>query len=143
MKLRDGAMMILLGAIWGTSFLLIRIAAPALGPLVLVVARMIVAGSALLLYAAATHQPIPSLRAAWKPYLILGLANALLPLTLEAFAVMHLNASLAAVLATTAPLFTALTAVVWLRERLTWQKGVGLLLGLAVCSSWSAAVPSR
>jgi drug/metabolite transporter (DMT)-like permease len=52
----------------------------------------------------------------------------------------HLNASLAAILATTAPLFTALLAAVWLNERLTLAKGLGVLLGLGgvgVLVGWS------
>ena len=130
MKLRDGAIMLLLAAIWGTSFLLIRIAAPVLGPIVLVTARMLIAGSVLLLYAVVMRRPILSRHAPWKAYLVLGTINSLLPLTLEAVAVVHLNASLAAVLATTSPLFTALAAMIWLHERVTWQKGVGLILGL-------------
>ena len=87
MKVRDGTVMLLLAAIWGTSFLLIRIAAPVLGPIVLVTARMLIAGSVLLLYAAVMRRPMLSRHAPWKAYLILGTINSLLPLTLEAVAV--------------------------------------------------------
>ena len=140
MKLRELGALLALAAIWGVSFLLIRIAAPQLGPITLVNARMLIASSVLLLYAIVRRHARPALRASWKAYLILGLLNSALPLTLEAIAVLHLNASLAAVLAATAPLFTALAATLWLREPLTLPTLAGLLLGLAgvgVLVGWS------
>lgn len=132
--------MLLLAAIWGVSFLLIRIAAPVLGPIVLVNARMLIASATLLLYAVTTGRQRPTMRTDWKAYLLLGALNSMLPLTLEAVAVVKLNASLAALLATTVPLFTALVAAVWLYEQLTLRRGLGLLLGLAgvgVLVGWS------
>ena len=55
-KLRDLGALIMLAALWGGSFLFMRIAAPALGPVVLAEARVLIAGGALLLYAAAIHR---------------------------------------------------------------------------------------
>jgi drug/metabolite transporter (DMT)-like permease len=140
MKLRNVGALLLLAMIWGISFLLIRIAAPELGPLTLVNARMLIASSVLLLYAVALRQARPQLRASWKAYLILGALNTALPLTLEAIAVVHLSASLAAMLVTTTPLFTALAAALWLGERLTLPKLIGLVLGLVgvgILVGWS------
>jgi drug/metabolite transporter (DMT)-like permease len=140
MKLRELAAVVLLAAIWGVSFLLIRIAAPVLGPIVLVNARMLIASGVLLMYAVLNGRQRPALRTSWKAFLLLGALNSLLPLTLEAMAVIHLNASLTAILATTAPLFTALVAALWLHERITLRKGLGLLLGLlgvGVLVGWS------
>lgn len=140
MRVKDFGAIVLLAAIWGVSFLLIRIAAPVLGPIVLVNLRMLVASGVLLGYATLTGRPRPALRTAWKPYLILGALNSMLPLTLEAVAVVHLNASLVAILATTAPLFTALVAAIWMHERLTLSRSIGLLLGLlgvALLVGWS------
>ncbi|HMQ33442.1 MAG TPA: DMT family transporter, partial [Chloroflexaceae bacterium] len=94
-------------------------------------ARMLIAGGVLLGYALLTRHPLPDLRSAWPAYLTLGALNSALPLALEAFAVVELSASLAAILAATVPLFTVLAAAVWLRERLTVAKVAGVLLGMA------------
>lgn len=82
-------------------------------------------------YGRLAHRPLPKLRASWRAYLALGTLNSVLPLALEAFAVVQLSASLVAILATTTPLFTVLAAAVWLRERLTLANVAGVLLGLA------------
>lgn len=130
MKPLDLLMVLALALIWGLSFLLVRVAAPVLGPLGLVTARMLIAGGALLLYSRIARRPLPNLRTSWRAYLVLGVLNSALPLALEAFAVVELSASLAAILAATTPLFTVLAAAVWLRERLTVANIVGVLLGL-------------
>jgi drug/metabolite transporter (DMT)-like permease len=131
MNSRDMFKLLLLAGIWGASFLLIRIAAPVLGAAGLVTARMLIASSALWLYARATGGALPTLRSTRRTYLTLAALNSAVPLTLEAFAVVHLSASLAAILAATTPLFTALAAALWLRERLTIRITAGLLLGMA------------
>jgi drug/metabolite transporter (DMT)-like permease len=131
MKPLDLLMVLALAVIWGLSFLLVRVAAPVLGPLGLVTARMLIASGALLLYSRLTSRPLPDIRASWRTYLTLGALNSAVPLTLEGFAVVELSASLAAILAATTPLFTVLAAAVWLRERLTAANVAGVLLGLA------------
>lgn len=139
MKPRDLAMLGALGAIWGSSYLFIRIAAPALGTLVLVTVRVLLAGGVLLVYALATRQA-PELRSRWKPFLALGVINSALPFVLITNAVQHLNASIAAILNATTPLFTALVAAAWLKDSLTARKVAGLALGLtgvAVLVGWS------
>ena len=140
MKLQQFSALVLLAAIWGVSFLLIRVAAPILGPPTLITARMLIASGALLLYVFAMRRQLPTLHQSWKAFLILGLLNSALPLSLEIFAVLHIPPSLVAILLTAVPLFTALAAAVWLRERLTPAKMVGLLLGLlgvGVLVGWS------
>jgi drug/metabolite transporter (DMT)-like permease len=140
MQVRNLGAMVLLATIWGVSFLLIRIAAPALGPLALTNARMLIAGVLLLGYAMWKKWELPSLRQRWRDFLALAALNSILPLSLEAFAVVHLNASLAAILGTTTPLFTALVATIWLHEQLRWRKSFGLMVGffgVALLVGWS------
>jgi drug/metabolite transporter (DMT)-like permease len=140
MKRLEFGAFVVLSAIWGVSFLLTRIAAPILGPLALVTARILIASVALLLYALVMRQQRPALRRSWKAYLVLGLLNSALPPSLEAFAVLHVPTSLVAILLTAVPLLTALAATVALHERLTVAKLVGLLLGLlgvGVLIGWS------
>ena len=140
MKFRELMLLLLLAGIWGISFLLIRIAAPVVGTVVLVNLRMLIAGVVLFLYATLVQETRPAWRDTWKAFIILGVINAILPLTLEALAVVHLNASVAAILATSTPLFTALIAAVWLDEHLTVRKSLGLavgLVGVTVLVGWS------
>lgn len=141
MKAYDLALLVLLAAMWGASFLFIRVASPALGPLPLAAARVLLAGGALALYAmAARRLRLRSLRVRWKSYVLLGAINAAIPFTLIAAAELSLTASLAAILNATTPLFAALIAATWLGERLTARRVLGLVLGLvgvAILVGWS------
>ena len=122
-------MLLGLAALWGASFLFMRVSVPALGPIVLADARVAVAGVALLAYAAAIGAR-PALRARWRDYLLLGTVNAALPFSLLAAAQLEIEASLAAVLNAMAPLFGALVAAVWRDQRVTRAAKVGLVLGV-------------
>ncbi|WP_102127944.1 DMT family transporter [Deinococcus planocerae] len=126
---RDLTALLVLSALWGGSFLFMRIAAPALGPVLLIELRVLIAGLALLAFALATRA-LPGFRSRWKHFLVIGVINSALPFVLIATAELHITASLAATLNATTPLFGVLAAALWLGERLTWGKGAGLLLGL-------------
>ena len=71
MGARDLVALVLLGAIWGSSFLFIRVAVPALGPFVLMELRVGLAAAALALFAVAVGR-LPKLRSRWKGLLALG-----------------------------------------------------------------------
>lgn len=143
MKARDVGALILLAALWGGSFLFMRLAAPALGPIVVATARVGLAALALLAWAAAIGQR-PRVWAGWRQFLVMGALNAALPFTLITAAELHLTAGLAAILNATTPLFAALVAAAWLGERLTLAKGAGLALGLGgvgILVGWSPLPP--
>jgi drug/metabolite transporter (DMT)-like permease len=126
----------LLGALWGGSFLFIRVAVPALGPFVLMELRVGLAAVALALYAVVVSG-LPKLRTHWKEFLILGGLNGALPFTLIAASEINLTASLAAILNSTTALFVA---AVWIGEALTTRKVVGVvsgIVGVAVLVGWT------
>jgi drug/metabolite transporter (DMT)-like permease len=129
MKVRDLALLFLLAGLWGASFLFVRIAVPVLGPIPLVAARVLLGGGLLLLYARYIGQVV-GWRQRWQRYLLLGLLNNAIPFTLIATAQLHLTASSAALLNATTPLFSAIIAAIWIKERLTAAKLIGLGLGL-------------
>jgi drug/metabolite transporter (DMT)-like permease len=129
MNAKDVGALLLLSALWGGSFLFIRIAAPVLGPVVLIELRVLVAGVILLLYVLATRSRL-DLRARWRHYLVIGSINSAIPFTLIATAELHLTAGLAAILNATSPLFGAVVAALWIKEALTRNKVIGLILGL-------------
>ena len=139
MKAPDLARLVFLAALWGGSFIFIRIAAPVLGPIVLVTIRVFLAGSALLVYALITRSDL-ELRTRWRQYLILGALNSAIPFVLISTAELQLPASLAAILNATSPLFGAVIAAIWIKDPLTRRKIAGLVLGLigvGVLVGWS------
>ena len=129
MSLKDLVTLLALGALWGASFLFIRVAVPTLGPVLLMELRLGLAAATLALMAAAVGR-LPKTRARWKQFLFLGTVNAAIPFTFIAAAEIYLTASLAAILNSTTVMFTALVAAVWLGDALTSRKVVGILLGI-------------
>jgi drug/metabolite transporter (DMT)-like permease len=127
--------LVALAAIWGGSFLFMRIAAPVLGPAVLIEYRVGFAALFLAVVAWVLHlrgkgAPL-ELRRHWKHYLILGLFNSALPFLLFAFAARTLSASVLSVLNATAPMWGALVGAVWARQPVSGRSALGLLLGTA------------
>jgi drug/metabolite transporter (DMT)-like permease len=122
--------LVLLAAIWGTSFLFMRISAPVLGPAVLIEYRCAIAALFLAIVGYFLNKRL-DLRANWKHYLVLGMFNSALPFLLFAFAARTLTASLLSVLNATAPMWGALIGAAWSRQRISARTGLGLLLGTA------------
>src|SRR5215212_10097641 len=138
MRPRDFAGLIMLGVLWGGSFLFIRVAVPAFGPFMLVELRVGLAAAALFLYALAAGS-MPKIRGRWRSFLVLGFLNAAVPFSLISAAEIHLTASLAAILNSTTVMFTALVAAVWMGDPLTARKVVGVVMGIvgvAVLVGW-------
>ncbi len=138
MRPNDLGALMLLGALWGGSFLFIRVAVPALGPFVLMELRVGLAVVVLTLYAVVVGR-LSKLRARWREFLIIGTVNTAIPFSLIAAAEINLTASLAAILNSTTVLFTALVAAVWMGDPLTMRKVVGVILGIvgvAVLVGW-------
>lgn len=119
-----------LSAIWGASFLFMRIGAQVMTPAVLIEARLFLAAVFLALVALWLRRPL-ALRVHWRHYLILGGLNTALPFLLIAFAARTLSASLLSILNATAPLWGALIGALLLRTGLNAKTALGLLLGLA------------
>jgi drug/metabolite transporter (DMT)-like permease len=71
----------------------------------------------------------PVLRQHWRPVFAVGLLNSAIPFALYAFAVMHISTGLSAILNATVPLFGALVAWLWLRDRPSLSRTVGLAIG--------------
>ena len=130
MKARDLTDLLLLAALWGGSFLFMRYAAPAFGAVPLMWLRVAIASVCLLPLLVARGQ-VGELAPRAGVMAVMGLTNSALPFVLIAWATLSITAGLAAILNATTPIFTAIVAALWLRERLTAVRLVGLLLGLA------------
>ena len=130
MKSRDLIDLLLLAAIWGSSFLFMRMVVPAFGPVALAFVR--VAGAALFLLPLLLWRgEWPVLRQHWRPMFVLGLTNSALPFLCFGYAVYTLPAGLAAIFNAATPLSTALIARAWLGTPLTRWRSLGLALGFA------------
>ena len=130
MKAGDYARLVALSAIWGASFIFMRVAAPAFGTVLTAEGRLLIAG---LVLAAWFHFAgfDAQWRRHWKAYAVIGLVNLALPSLLYAFALSHIPASIGAVLNSTAPMFGALLAAFFLRERFTRRMAAGCAAGVA------------
>jgi drug/metabolite transporter (DMT)-like permease len=138
MRPRDFAGLVLLGALWGGSFLFIRVAVPALGPFLLAELRVGLAAVALFLFALAAGR-VPEIRHRWRSFLVLGFLNAAVPFSLISAAEIHLTASLAAILNSTTVMFSAIVAAVWIGDVLTARKAIGIvfgIIGVSVLVGW-------
>ncbi|MTV40297.1 DMT family transporter [Duganella radicis] len=120
--------LILLAAIWGGSFLFMRIAAPVLGAAVLIEYRVLFAAVFLAVIGVFLKKSL-DLKQNWKHYFILGLFNSALPFLMFAFAARTLSASVLAVLNATTPLWGTLIAAVWSRTMVSGKVMIGLALG--------------
>ena len=119
---------LLLAAIWGSSFLFMRLAAVELGALPTAAIRVAIASLFLLpLMLAKGHWG--ALRQHWKPVLFVGVLNSGVPFALYSFAVMHITTGFSSILNATVPLFGAVVAWVWLGDKPSLSRTVGLGIG--------------
>jgi drug/metabolite transporter (DMT)-like permease len=128
MKTSDLAELIALAAIWGASFLFMRIGAGEFGAVPLAMLR-IAGGAALLLPLVALKGQTNEMRRHWRAICVVGLLNSAIPYALFALAALAINAGLSAILNATAPLWGALVAWLWLHDRLAPSRVLGLVLG--------------
>jgi drug/metabolite transporter (DMT)-like permease len=66
----------------------------------------------------------------WRPYLVLGVLNTALPWGLYAWSGKYIGASYMAILNAAAPWFAAICGAIWLGEKFSWRKSLGLALGM-------------
>ena len=125
---RQFTQLVLLSAVWGGSFPLIRVAVPAFGPIAMACLRCALAALVLSAIMRWTRQAWPA-RAHWRSLTGLGILTLVVPFILYNWAGLVLPAGYSAVLNATAPMFGVLAGVMWAQERFTPSKGVGCVLG--------------
>ena len=140
MRASDLVELFLLAALWGASFLFMRLGAAQFGPIALVFLR--VAGASLLLLPLlAARGQVGALRAHWRAIAAVGVVNSALPFLLFALAALALTTALMSVFNATVAIWGALIAWLWLGEKLTAARWLGLVIGVAgvVGLSWDKA----
>lgn len=121
--------LLLLGAVWGTSFLFIKIAVAELPPETLVAARLVIASLILLVVLYASGQRLPTRLRTWADLFFLGGVGLVTPYLLITWGEQHIASGMAAILNATTPLFTVLLTYLWTREE---QLSGARLLGVGV-----------
>ncbi|MBA4263730.1 MAG: permease [Comamonadaceae bacterium] len=127
MKTRYFAQLVALSALWGASFLFIRIASPVMGPMVLAGCRVALAGATLALIMRGLKQKWPWEH--WRELMVLGALSVAVPFLLYAWAALRLPAGYSALLNTTAVVFGTLASAWYKEDTLTLRKLLGCALG--------------
>lgn len=130
MKPQDAVELLALAAVWGASFLFMRLGAADFGPVVLAALRVGLAALVLLPLLWQRGQ-VAALRSHWRAIAVVGVINSALPFVLFGMAALAINAGLSSIFNATAPLWGALIAWAWLGERLSRVRVLGLALGFA------------
>ncbi|KHK57420.1 membrane protein [Ralstonia sp. A12] len=128
MRRSDVLELLTLAALWGGSFLFMRVAAPQFGPVALIALRVAIA-SCFLVPVLTWRGGMGALRAHWPHLLAVGVLNSAIPFCLFAYAELTLTAGFTSVLNATAPLFAAIVAFAWLGERMSSLRVLGLAIG--------------
>ncbi len=128
MRRSDVLELLTLAALWGGSFLFMRVAAPQFGPVALIALRVGIA-SCFLVPVLAWRGGLGALRTHWPHMLAVGVLNSAIPFCLFAYAELTLTAGFTSVLNAATPLFTAIVAFLWLGDRLSSWRVLGLAIG--------------
>jgi drug/metabolite transporter (DMT)-like permease len=126
-------MLILLAAIWGASYLFIKVAVEDVEPAPMMATRALVAGLLLAAYLAVSfgwRRAATEVAVNWRPALVLGIFNAAVPFWLVAWGEKYVDSSVAGIAQSTVPIFTFLLAVRFLpREHVGPMRVAGVALG--------------
>lgn len=126
--LEDYLVLILLSAIWGASFLFLRVASPVFGPFFLIEMRVASALLVILPVCIALgkqHEILSN----WRPIFLLSLCNMTVPFCLLAYATLSIGAGFASIINSTVPFFTAIFAFTLWQQRLSLKAIVGMFIG--------------
>jgi drug/metabolite transporter (DMT)-like permease len=126
------ALLVLLATLWGASYTFIKLGVATIPPITLIAARTLIAGLLLFIIMRWRGLSLPRDAASWRRFLFQACLNSMIPFTLIAWAERSLDAGLATILNSTAPVFTfLLTFAITRHEPVTTRKLFGVLAGLA------------
>jgi drug/metabolite transporter (DMT)-like permease len=117
--------LLLLGALWGAAFMFMRIAVPEFGAFALAGSRIAMAALAMLLLVLILREPL-HVKTHWKKYLIVGAINTAIPFIAYCFAALYIPSGYSAIANSTTPIWGALIAWLWFKEKLGISKWLGI-----------------
>jgi drug/metabolite transporter (DMT)-like permease len=130
MRRNDLYILLILAAVWGGSFLFMRMAVGELGPLPMMGLRTLCAGL-MLLPLLIIQNKIPLLIERWRPIAIVGVFNSALPFVFFAYATQSIPSGTMSIINAVTPLWCAVIAWVWLKDVLPPMRILGLMVGFA------------
>jgi len=129
-KASDIFLLLLLGAIWGSSFFNIKIATYSYEPYTLALIRVILATVTMLAVSFIYKIKIYAFSKNWKIYALVGLCNITIPFSLIAIGTNKIDSYLAAMLMSTTPITGSILAHFFIKnEKITFLKSFGIILG--------------
>jgi drug/metabolite transporter (DMT)-like permease len=130
-QLQDYGLLAVLGAVWGSSFLLIKLAVETIPPLTVATGRVAVGALTLAAIIAVRRLSWPKTPRTWLLLAIMGVVGNIVPFTLISWGEVYIDSGLAAILMSTVPLATVLLAPRFVRdEPITAAKLIGVLVGM-------------
>ncbi len=132
MTLKNLIQLLILAALWGASFLFIRVGVSDFGVAPLMALRVGIGALFLLAVLLARRPPreaFGTLRGRAWPLVVVGLLNSAAPFCLFAYAELTLSAGVTSVINATTPLWGALVGFLWLRDRLSALRSLGMVIG--------------
>ena len=117
-----------LGALWGASFLFMHYSVVEFGAVVTAAGRVAIA-AAFLLPIVAAKGLLPELKQHWRKIFFMGVFNSALPFACFSFALLSITTGLSAILNATVPMFGALVAWVWLKDKPALPRIAGVVIG--------------
>ncbi len=130
MKVSDTLLLILLAAIWGSSFVFMRATADVFGPIALIAIRISVAALFMLVFLLQKKRRKEFFNH-WKILLLIGAMNSAIPFSLLAYASLHLSGGTVSILNAITPVFTAVIAHFWLKSIMTKLQFFGLAISIS------------
>lgn len=128
---QDWGLLILLSVLWGGAYFFAGVAVRELPPLTVVLARVFLAAAALLPLFWFLGHSLPKSLADWLPFFGMGLLNNVIPFGLIFVGQTQITAGLSSIINAMTPLFTVIVMASFQQERLTANRVVGVLLGVA------------
>jgi drug/metabolite transporter (DMT)-like permease len=125
------ALLVALATLWGASYTFIRIGVTTIPPITFIAGRTAIAGLLLLVIMRWRGVTMPTDAATWRRFLFQAGMNSVIPWTMVAWGERSLDAGLATILNSTAPIFTFFLTLVTRHEALTSRKLIGVLVGMA------------
>ena len=119
-----------LSALWGSAFVFIKVATPAIGAVGLVFLRLVLA-SLLLGALFIRKQHFKMIKENIFPIILIGVTNVALPFYCFSYAALEINASTMAVINGSTPLFAFVFSIFWLNFQFKWFQFLGILIGMS------------
>lgn len=121
-------LLIVLSALWGSSFMFMKVLSPVLGPIATASFRLLIGGSILMVYFKITKKKTDVKGDVWILFQI-GVIGLALPYFCFAFAAQYIPSNLSAILNSTSPMFSFILGILLYRDKIRLQKVVGLVFG--------------